>query len=67
MTQHTPCTICEWCLFNLKWHGRAYESLCNGVLETQWNKLVEDFPLEAAHLKGLSGLARALLAKIEGR
>ena len=28
MTQHTPCMICEWCLFNLKWHGRAYESLC---------------------------------------
>jgi hypothetical protein len=23
-----PCGFCAWCLFNLKWHGRAYLSLC---------------------------------------
>jgi hypothetical protein len=24
----TPCGFCDWCLFNLKWHGLAYLSLC---------------------------------------
>ena len=42
-------------------------TLCQGVLETQWYKLTEEFPLEAAHLKELSGMARALLARIEGK
>ena len=23
-----PCMVCAWCLFNLKWHRQAYESLC---------------------------------------
>jgi hypothetical protein len=29
-TDKTPCGFCGWCLFNLKWHGRAYLSLCVG-------------------------------------
>ena len=69
------CLICEsestrpdgWANARLIAAAPEMQTLVYGVLETQWNKLVEDFPLEAAHLKGLSGLARALLARIEGR
>jgi hypothetical protein len=28
MDKTLPCGFCGWCLFNLKWHGRAYLSLC---------------------------------------
>ena len=40
--------------------------LLRGVCEIQWQKLIEEWPLEAAYLKGLALSARALLAKVEG-
>ncbi len=35
MTAHTPCLHCDWCRFNLKWHGLAYLSLCTNPQRRQ--------------------------------
>ena len=29
MTAHTPCLHCEWCQFNLKWHGEQVSHYMN--------------------------------------